>query len=70
MNQETKIFRELKAKAVYLGLSQKEIARILGVHKSYVSHILSGRIRNPKMFEKISRIVEGHNGRRTGTHKF
>lgn len=48
--------RQLKAKLVLLGVSQREVARETGFSFGYVCHVLAGRRTNKKITEYIERI--------------
>ncbi len=48
-----KIYKELKNIPM-----QRELSKELGVTDAYVSMLLSGKRKNPKMLEKINNILE------------
>jgi DNA-binding transcriptional regulator YdaS (Cro superfamily) len=37
-----------------------EVANALGIHRSYISHILSGRPCPPELAERIETLTDGH----------
>lgn len=50
-------FKEIKKLLIDLDLSQAEIARRVGVHKSYINHLFKGTKHNARIQEAIAREV-------------
>lgn len=58
--------REVKKRLVELNLTQRELAKLIGVNENYLTDILRGRRSGKKYREAISRVLDLDVFKRTG----